>query len=263
MDLGLGKDVAWDESCDYCLGDNKGNRITGLSLAYHLQHPSSEPAALIARSLEQVDGLRQGTLFRCRHCGRPWIDQEDGLCAPVSKRDLPVVIRWNDHPLPPDAYLRALAEIGVTAWGSMALHVPCRASVGSTWLDPCSVQLQNTPPLVAGKHDVISIDEVTRIEATEFALPLELREYGRHVPEAAMAYAPWSAYWGQAEVGFSGFQDLWGHSGMMGSDLTLVPQEPDWTPTARRPRALAIQPLTVVIGDLNAAARTALGRSGA
>lgn len=264
MDLDFGKDVAWDKPCEYCLANKQGNRVFGFSLPYYLlQDPATEPAAAVARSLEQAGDLRHGRLFRCRYCGRPWVDNGHGYCSGLTKRDIPVVIRWNDHTLAPDAHLPALAEIGATQpWLVEALYVPCRASVGSKWFDPCRVQLQNAPPLVAGERTVIFIDDVTRIEATEFALPLELREYSHHVPERAMGYAPFVVYWGHEEVGLNGIQELWGTGGMMGKDLSLKPRELDWIPTARRPQALAIQRLAVVIADLNGAAKAALTRSG-
>jgi hypothetical protein len=100
-------------------------------------------------------------------------------------------------------------------------------------------------------------------EATAFALPLELRKYSYELPERNMGYAPFLVYWGQSGIALNGIQDLWGEGGMMGSDLCLKPREPDWIPSARRPLALASQRVTVVIADLNRAARSALTRDSA
>jgi hypothetical protein len=264
MDPDFAKDVAWDKPCEYCQGGKRGNQIVGLSLPYIPGMPDHS-ADVIAESLEKDGDLRQGKLLRCRHCGRPWLDDGQGFCSVIYKPDIAAVIRWNDHPLAPDAHLPALAKIGATPGLGFrdALRVPCRVRVGSEWLDPCRVGLQNAPPIVAGYYPVIFIDDVTEIEATEFALPLELREHSYDVPETNMGYAPFVVYWGLEEIRLNGIQDLWGEGGMMGSDLSLKPRGPDWLPTALRPRALASQAVTVVIADLNGAARIALTRSSA
>ena len=193
MDPALGADVSWDRKCAYCQGNKVANQIVGFSLPHYLhQDPETEPAAVIARSLEQYGNLRHGSLYRCRHCGRPWLEVGDGFCTAMTKRDIPVVIRWDDHPLAPDAHLPALAEIGATPGHSFveALEVPAMVRVGSNWVDPCRVRLQNAPPLTAGHPSVIFVDDVERIEPTEFALPLEFREYSHKVPERAIGYAP-------------------------------------------------------------------------
>lgn len=261
MDPAVGKDIAWDRPCAYCQGDN----TVGFTLRYYLQQdPATEPAAVIAQSLELIGDLRHGRLHRCRHCHRPWLETADGWCAAMAKRDIPVAIRWNDHPLPPDAHLPALAEIGATPGHLLvdALYVPARVRVGSKSVDPCRVRLQNAPPLTGGHQPVIFIDDVERIEPTEFALPLALRDYSHHVPERAMGYAPFDVYWGQVDIELNGIQDLWGEDGMMGSELTLGPREPDWIPASRRPRSLAGGRTPIVIADLNERAKTVLSRKG-
>ena len=261
MDPALGADVSWDRPCAYCQGNKVANQIVGFSLPHYLhQDPETEPAAVIARSLEQYGNLRHGSLYRCRHCGRPWLEVGDGFCTAMTKRDIPVVIRWDDHPLAPDAHLPALAEIGATPGHSFveALEVPAMVRVGSNWVDPCRVRLQNAPPLTAGHPSVIFVDDVERIEPTEFALPLEFREYSHKVPERAMGYAPFDVYWGQVEVKLNGIQDLWGEAGMMGSDLAMKPQKHDWIPSSRRPRELARLRQPIVIADLSEHSRSAL-----
>ena len=262
MNADFGRDVEWDKPCAYCQGGKQGNQIVGFSLP-HIPGVPDARADVIAESLEQAGDLRKGRLLCCRHCGRPWLDDGQGFCCVIYKPDVPAVIRWNDHPLAPDAHLRALADIGATpglGFGE-ALRVPCRARVGSKWVDPCRVLLQNAPPIVAGYYPVIFIDDVMEIVATEFALPLELRMYSYDVPERNMGYAPFVVYWGQAEVELNGIQDLWGEGSMMGSDLSLKPREPDWIPTARHPRPLASQRVSILSADLNGAARTALSRN--
>jgi hypothetical protein len=261
MDPTFGSGVSWDRPCAYCQGNKVGDQIVGFSLPHYLgQDPATEPAAIIAQSLEQVGALRHGSLYRCRHCGRPWLEVGDGFCAAMSKRDVPVVIRWDDHSLAPDAHLSALAAIGATRGHSFieALEVPAMVRVGSKWLDPCRVRLQNAPPLTAGHPSVIFIDEVERIEPTEFALPLELRENSHNVPERNMGFAPFDVYWGQLEIKLNGIQDLWGEAGMMGSDLAPKPQEHDWIPSSRRPRELARLKPPIVIADLDEHSRSAL-----
>lgn len=262
MDPDFAKDVAWDKQCRYC----QGHRINGFSLSYYLnQEPSTEPAAILARMLEPIGDLRYGRLHRCRYCHKPWFENGIGFCTAVLKPDVSVVVRWNDRALPPDAHLRDLALIGAAQghYFEEAATVPCRALVGSDWRDPCCVLLQNAPPLVAGKRAVVFIDDVEGIEPTEFALPLQLREFSERVPERAMGYAPFNVYWGDQQIGLSGPQDLWGVSGKMGLDLRLEPQGSDWVPSARRPRPLALHPPTIVIADLNDSARAALKSEGA
>lgn len=257
MDLDFAKDVAWDKHCRYC----QGQRTNGFSLPYYLQEaPATEPLAFVARSLEPIGDLRYGRLHRCRYCHKPWFENGIGYCTPLSKPDGSVVVRWNHRALPPDAHLRELALIGAAQgpYFVEAATVPCRALVGSEWRDPCRVLLQNAPPLVAGKRALIFIDDVERIEPTEFALPLQLREFSKRVPERSMGFAPFNVYWGDQQTGLSGPQDLWGVSGKMGVDMRLEPQGSDWVPSARHPRPLALHPPTIVIADLNDPARAAL-----
>ncbi len=257
MDLDFAKDVAWDKLCRYC----QGHRTTGFSLSYYLHEaPATEPLAFVARSLEPIGDLRYGRLHRCRYCHKPWFENGIGFCTPLSKPDVSVVVRWNDRALPPNAHLRELALIGTAErhYFREAVTVPCRALVGSEWRDPCRLLLQNAPPLLAGKRALIFIDDVERIEPTEFALPLQLREFSVRVPERHMGFAPFNVYWGDQQTGLSGPQDLWGVSGKMGVDMRLEPQGSDWVPSARHPRPLALHPVTIVIADLNDSARAAL-----
>ena len=244
------ENVDWDRACDACQAPRGINRSH-----FAAQDPLKEPNARAAQSLERVGALRSGHLWRCRVCGRPWYDPENGLCTSVERSWVPILKRWDAHPLAAtSAQALSLRVIRAVRWSSKAaqLRIPCRVRRGQSWYAPALVILQNEPLLMwrSPAPDVFGLDEVDDIAQTEFALPHELRKRGVDAPEKAMGYAPHSAYWGKTLVPLNGLVEFWGVDGQMGMDLSLRSASGDWRPRARNPRGLDEHPLTYVMGDL-------------
>jgi hypothetical protein len=243
--------VEWDNACDSC----QTPRAIRLSY-FSAKDPLREPSARIAQSLDFVGTLRYGRLFRCRYCGRPWYEPEQGLCTSVERSWLPLLGRWNAQPLVPThaqvLSMRAIGAVQWTAFGDAVLRVPCRVRASNSSHDPALALLQNQPLLMwrSPAPKVLCVDEVDTLALSEFALPHELRKRGAAAPEKAMGYAPHSAYWGHQRVDLNGLVEFWGADGQMGMDLSTRAARGEWQPRALNPRTVADHPLTYVIGDL-------------
>jgi hypothetical protein len=241
--------VDWDAACTACQAPRAINRSY-----FATRDPLKEPGARSARSLERVGALRYGQLWRCRVCGRPWYDPDNGLCTSVERNWIPILERWNAQPhLATNAQVMSLRAIGAVRWASnnSELRVPCRVRRGQSWYDPALAVLQNSP-LLRWRNpapEVFGIHEMEEIAPTEFALPHELRKRGIDAPEKAMGYAPHSAYWGKTQVHLNGLVEFWGVDGRMGMDLTYRSASGNWRPRAQDPRGLDDYPLTYVMAD--------------
>jgi hypothetical protein len=242
-------DVDWATPCDQCLAPRSIRRDY-----FRNRDPRDEPSARTARVLEFAGAMRFGRLFRCGVCGRPWYEDFSSMCTSVQKSWIGSLQRWNARPLLPTAEQRAaLASIGAVHWpvADAQRRVPCRVHARGRWHDPALCLLQDAPLLLWEEPPppLAFIDEVERIEPTEFGLRRELRQQGVDAGERAMGWAPHVAYWGTERVELNALVELWGENQRMGVDLTAKPRRGAWDSGAIDPRELSECRLTYVIAD--------------
>jgi hypothetical protein len=142
--------------------------------------------------------LKMGSLWECQICHHKWyLDYSGSTMHQVPKDREEILDRWSAKPLKlSPELLKVLAQIGATPPDIFGNHtneivVPCRVQTKEgVVFDPAIVSFQRLPPIEYWQKNIHLIDEIETIQASESALPAEVRVATSEADEVRMGFAP-------------------------------------------------------------------------
>jgi hypothetical protein len=141
--------------------------------------------------------LRQGTLYRCKACGRSWyLDGTTDMMSLVPEDRVSLILAWNEHAIclskgivakldgigrtPPDKYGN----------GRQYREIPCGVITSSgERVDPAIVSFQTHAPFEPWRHCRLG-SEISEVYPSPYALPLPVRIATSEADEIRMGFAP-------------------------------------------------------------------------
>ena len=148
--------------------------------------------------LKQVKSLKFGHLYACQLCGLNWF--LDDACStmtrvPNDQRD--ILNEWNENKLYIEQeQLRVLDTIGGTAPNYWMGHdgviaIPCAISMRSgEHIDPAVVWITRRPPVGVFTSRIRLYQNISAVEPSRFALPMDVRCATVFAGEVSMGFAP-------------------------------------------------------------------------
>jgi hypothetical protein len=135
--------------------------------------------------LEKIQELKYGELQKCSDCNTIWYMDKDDIYSDLVEADrMETISEWNKRNLAiKPTFLKVLLEIGNTPppiYGDILKNhicIPCKCTLDSGLIiDYCILNIQRKPPLHQKNYkNIIYIDQVIKIEPSEFSLPLNVR----------------------------------------------------------------------------------------
>ncbi|MDD4872157.1 MAG: hypothetical protein PHR77_16500 [Kiritimatiellae bacterium] len=148
--------------------------------------------------LKQVKSLKFGHLYACQLCGLNWILDETRSTmtrVPNDRRD--ILNEWNENQLSIEQeQLRVLDAIGGIATTYCMGHyrlivVPCAISMRSgERIDPAVVWITDRPPIDDFVSRIKLYQNISIVEPSLFALPMDVRRATVLAGEVSMGFAP-------------------------------------------------------------------------
>ncbi len=148
--------------------------------------------------LKQVKSLKFGHLYACRLCGLYWV-LDDGRYAmtrvPHDRRD--ILHEWNENQLTIDqeqlTVLDAIGGTGPKYWmgHDRVIAIPCAIRTRSgERIDPAVVWITKRPPIDDIPSRVRLYRNIGAVEASRFALPMDVRRATVLANEIRMGFSP-------------------------------------------------------------------------
>lgn len=129
---------------------------------------------------EKILNLKYGELQKCKTCNTIWYSENEEIYSDLINENLfKRILEWNQRNLILQSkFLDVLILIGKTP-SALNKHIliPCKCALkNGKVLDYCILNIQKKPPLRQKNYEnLIFIDQVEKIEASEFCLPLVVR----------------------------------------------------------------------------------------
>jgi hypothetical protein len=148
--------------------------------------------------LEPGKSLKFGHLYACRLCGLNWF--LDDACStmtrvPDDQRD--ILNEWNESQLPIEQeHLRVLDTIGGTApkyWMGRdgVIAIPCAIlTLSGERINPAVVWITRRPPVSVFTSRVRLYRNISAVEPSRFALPMDVRRATVLAGEVRMGFSP-------------------------------------------------------------------------
>jgi hypothetical protein len=184
--------------------------------------------------LQKDINLDFGTLYACPTCNVLWyLNKKESSLIPVVAPDR--IHEWINVPRILPEYLREqFFRIKATPPdfynnGRDFIDLPCKVTlIDQRVIDFAIVRLQKDPPFLYSfdhKKDYITVDKVSKIEESEYALPAELRLKTGRAMEVRMGFSP-SRVLGpdQKQYVLNGVTNFFRQGSIKGSQLMKVPE---------------------------------------
>jgi hypothetical protein len=178
-----------------------------------------------------LETLKFGHLYQCSECGTYWFLKERSLIR-IRDSMLPMVRIWNQMRLmiaPP--LLDVLVEIGgvIDPWEEHIL-VPCMAEDSAGRGGPKSlVMISRHPPLFRRDYTIGWTNDLTFVEPSAVALPLDVRKASGEKREESMGFAPVGVVdRGGREYTVLSNSQFFDYRGVQGQDLQLSGRTKRW-----------------------------------
>jgi hypothetical protein len=141
--------------------------------------------------------LRAGTLYRCSQCQSPWyLDPHALMMNYVQTERIPLILNWSNNTLQLSSrHLQILSQIGETPHdiygnGAGFNAYPCSVHTHSGEFFPTAIiSRQSHAPFEMHRTYRLG-SEISTIEPSRFALPLEVRVATSRADEIRMGFAP-------------------------------------------------------------------------
>ena len=148
--------------------------------------------------LKQVKSLKFGHLYACQLCGLNWfLDDARSTMTRVPHDQRDILNEWNENQLSIEQeQLRVLDAIGGTTpkyWigHDGVIAIPCAISTHSgECIDPAVVWVTKRPPIDDFISRIRLYQNISAVEPSRFALPLDVRRATVLAREIQMGFAP-------------------------------------------------------------------------
>ncbi len=148
--------------------------------------------------LKQVKNLKFGQLYICHNCGLNWVlDDERYVMTRVPNDRRDILNEWNENQLSIEPeHLQILDAIGGTAPRYCMGHdgviaIPCAISLHSgERIDPAVVWITKRPPIDDFISRIRLFRDISTVEASRFALPVDVRCATVLAQEVSMGFSP-------------------------------------------------------------------------
>jgi hypothetical protein len=184
--------------------------------------------------LRPVEPWKFGHLFQCSRCGRQWFLHEHKQKISRIQDDLrDLAHHWNRAPLTVDATILAvLAGIGgVTDYYRDQIAIPCSLRhVSGHRYEKAIVLVSRQPPCFWYEPGKVHwAGEVDRVDASAYALPLDVRMACENKSEESMGFAPVGIVdKGGNEYTLVSKSHFFDWRGILGEDIRLSGRQQKW-----------------------------------
>jgi hypothetical protein len=145
--------------------------------------------------------LKFGELLQCTVCGMHWYTCEGSTWVDaVRDNDLRTIDDWSNRDLSvKPEHLAVLRSIGCTPsdyYGNLSefIRIPCKCILtNGNEIDKALVSIQRRPPVgfsAMVMKSFLYIDEIAKVQPSEFSLPLEVRVATSQAREVSMGFSP-------------------------------------------------------------------------
>jgi len=197
---------------------------------------SNDKLHFMAKQLDLMESLKFGFLYSCGLCGQRWyLDDAEMLMSRIPDDKYSLLMEWNERDLTPTESQRVtLDSIGGTEAdfygnGRGLIRIPCLATIGDQIIDPAIVLISKTPPIQNYLVNIKLFKSGTVIQATDFALSIEVRIATINAEEMRNGFSPTvvQAIQGRNFI-LNGTCDLFSYGDVLGCDIQLSKNLRSW-----------------------------------